>query len=239
MTKYETINNINRHFDNSRNELMQFLSYVKTGDIKYPIKEYLEKSLILLLYAHWESFIKNSTNNYLTYVVLQNKQLIELTDNFHLIHIKNIMKNYKITRNLKKEEELFENLNNKKLRFKLITKKSDSSNLNYKKLNELYKFYEEYILTVNSNLRSKNYKNICYLVNYDFKDVFVKIEMNIEKLIINRNTIAHEANMVHHIDIEDINMMFGIILDEMERFRSHIIDTINNEKYLKNPPMHK
>ncbi len=52
----------------------------------------LHKSLILIIYAHWEGFFKRSSKLYLQYVSNQKILLKELTLNYHAIHAKGQIK---------------------------------------------------------------------------------------------------------------------------------------------------
>jgi hypothetical protein len=55
-------------------------------------EEVILKSLILLIYAHWEGYIKKSSKLYLKYVSESKKNLNELTDNFKAVTLKNLIK---------------------------------------------------------------------------------------------------------------------------------------------------
>lgn len=50
--------------------------------------EVLLKSLILLIYAHWEGFIKRSSKIYLKYISDKNIKIDRLENNFHAITLK-------------------------------------------------------------------------------------------------------------------------------------------------------
>ena len=52
----------------------------------------LLKSLILLLYSHWEGYIKKSSKTYLKFIAENKFKLCDLTDNFRAVALKGISK---------------------------------------------------------------------------------------------------------------------------------------------------
>ncbi len=65
-------------------EISQLLMILNTAESK----EIVGKSMILLLYAHWEGFIKKSSKCYLKYVSDKNIKIQDLTPNFEAIMLK-------------------------------------------------------------------------------------------------------------------------------------------------------
>lgn len=55
-------------------------------------KNVVSKSMVLLLYAHWEGFIKRSSKQYLRYIKEKKVKLNNLTINFTAIMLKNYAK---------------------------------------------------------------------------------------------------------------------------------------------------
>lgn len=50
------------------------------------------KSIILLLYAHWEGYIKKSSKIYITYITESKKRINELTQNFKAVSLKKLLR---------------------------------------------------------------------------------------------------------------------------------------------------
>lgn len=219
--KEEILSEINLSHQMRVKELEGFFLFLK-GLSDSPIKESLNKSFILLLYANWEGFIKESTIKYFEFILSQKCTINDITDNFYLIHLKTILRSYKLTKNILVEEKLLKDIQNKNRKFKIKNLKDDS-------------FFNEYILGHENNLKQKNYINICKIINYNFTDPTKKFEVILNKLVHNRNSIAHtgiKANENYYAGVEDINDMKIAILSEMKNFLQFLENNINKNEYL-------
>lgn len=213
------ISEINESYQNRYKELIDFFNFVKELE-NDSIKNTIQKSYVLILYANWEGFIKETCLKYFKFVTNQKKQVEKLKPNFYNIYFKNLLKNYEPSRNINSEE-------------KLLKKILNSENIFDIKLDD--PFFVKYILGINSNLKIDNYNNLCKLVNYNLEDSTGIFNLNLQRLVHNRNSIAHtglRAEENTYNDIEDISEMNTKIIAEMENFKNYIIDNIENKKYL-------
>ena len=189
------------------------------------MNEILSKSYILLLYAHWEGFIKENLDAYFQFISSQNKRIKTLTKNFLYIHLKNLLKNYNINSSVEQEKNLVEYISsNLKFKIPIFQKETNKT-----------KYYEDYIIGIKSNLQFEKYIYICEKINYKFKDDTKKFEIILRKLLHNRNSIAHtgiKAKDDSYTDIEDLKQMYEAIIKEMENFKNHLIDFVSSKKYL-------
>lgn len=202
---------------NRKKEITDFYMYIQ-GCQSSGIAEILNKSFILLLYAHWEGFIKEYTIKYFSFIISQKLVLSKLTENFLLIYLKSLLKTYKVDKNIFQEKKILD-LVSKGSKFKI-------------KIDE---YFEKYTVGSENNLKFKNYKNICTILNYDFIDETNIFETNLEKLVHNRNSIAHtglKAKENTYSDILDIEIMKNLIIGEMENFHSFIEKNVVNREYL-------
>ena len=202
---------------NRKKEITDFYMYIQ-GCQSSGIAEILNKSFILLLYAHWEGFIKEYTIKYFSFIISQKLVLSKLTENFLLIYLKSLLKTYKVDKNIFQEKKILD-LVSKGSKFKI-------------KIDE---YFEKYTVGSESNLKFKNYKNICTILNYSLIDETNVFETNLEKLVHNRNSIAHtglKAEENTYSDILDIEIMKNLIIGEMENFHSFIEKNIINKEYL-------
>ena len=202
---------------NRKKEITDFYMYIQ-GCQSSGIAEILNKSFILLLYAHWEGFIKEYTIKYFSFIISQKLVLSKLTENFLLIYLKSLLKTYKVDKNIFQEKKILD-LVSKGSKFKI-------------KIDE---YFEKYTVGSESNLKFKNYKNICTILNYSLIDETNVFETNLEKLVHNRNSIAHtglKAKENTYSDILDIEIMKNLIIGEMENFHSFIEKNIINKEYL-------
>ena len=202
---------------NRKKEITDFYMYIQSCQSS-GIAEILNKSFILLLYAHWEGFIKEYTIKYFSFITSQKLILSKLTENFLLIYLKSLLKTYKVDKNIFQEKKILD-LVSKGSKFKI-------------KIDE---YFEKYTVGSESNLKFKNYKNICTILNYSLIDETNVFETNLEKLVHNRNSIAHtglKAEENTYSDILDIEIMKNLIIGEMENFHSFIEKNVVNREYL-------
>lgn len=202
---------------NRKKEITDFYMYIQ-GCQSSGIAEILNKSFILLLYAHWEGFIKEYTIKYFSFIISQKLILSKLTENFLLIYLKSLLKTYKVDKNVFQEKKILD-LVSKGSKFKI----------------KIDKYFEKYTVGSESNLKFKNYKNICTILNYSLIDETNVFETNLEKLVHNRNSIAHtglKAEENTYSDILDIEIMKNLIVREMENFHSFMEKNIINKEYL-------
>ena len=202
---------------NRKKEITDFYMYIQSCQSS-GIAEILNKSFILLLYAHWEGFIKEYTIKYFSFIISQKLVLSKLTENFLLIYLKSLLKTYKVDKNIFQEKKILD-LVSKGSKFKI----------------KIDKYFEKYTVGSESNLKFKNYKNICTILNYSLIDETNVFETNLEKLVHNRNSIAHtglKAEENTYSDILDIEIMKNLIIGEMENFHSFIEKNIINKEYL-------
>ena len=202
---------------NRKKEITDFYMYIQ-GCQSSGIAEILNKSFILLLYAHWEGFIKEYTIKYFSFIISQKLVLSKLTENFLLIYLKSLLKTYKVDKNIFQEKKILD-LVSKGSKFKI-------------KIDE---YFEKYTVGSENNLKFKNYKNICTILNYSLIDETNVFETNLEKLVHNRNSIAHtglKAKENTYSDILDIEIMKNLIVGEMENFHSFMEKNIINKEYL-------
>lgn len=202
---------------NRKKEITDFYMYIQSCQSS-GIAEILNKSFILLLYAHWEGFIKEYTIKYFSFIISQKLVLSKLTENFLLIYLKSLLKTYKVDKNIFQEKKILD-LVSKGSKFKI-------------KIDE---YFEKYTVGSESNLKFKNYKNICTILNYSLIDETNVFETNLEKLVHNRNSIAYtglKAEENTYSDILDIEIMKNLIIGEMENFHSFIEKNVVNREYL-------
>lgn len=219
----ELLSYLDSSLSNRKKEIANFFLLIKQQPQHFEISSTINKSFILLLYTHWEGFIKESTMKYFQYICFQKEYLKDLTENFHLINFKDVLKNYKITSNIAIEKEILE---------KFYTDKKFNIELEKE-------HFQKYILGIENNLKFKNYKNICIIMNYSLNDKNGKLEKELSRLIDNRNAIAHtgldsknDELLIDISDISDIERVKNAIFDEMESFASFIELNLVEKKYL-------
>jgi hypothetical protein len=255
----ESILKVCNDFEDFEAEIYRDLSWRKTEiqdfnkEIKYPatdrliteqVEKAVRKSLILLIYSHWEGFIKRTAKQYLKYIVNQEIPSKKLTENFHVLVIKghffSASDQIKQTQKNSLSMELFnrivkdyaEKMENKFFLNIDMNKERDSS-----------------IIDTNSNLSSSIYKNIFDCLGIKFYPCFelspqksfinsgsfnpnVLIQILDKTLIESRNHIAHgnKNDPQTLIDLQKFDVLKDLIFILMDNFVDTIL-TFAEKKY--------
>ncbi|MFD2724631.1 MAE_28990/MAE_18760 family HEPN-like nuclease [Hyunsoonleella rubra] len=168
-TTEELYNKLSEDLSWRKKELTLFKSRIDTADEKRLNSEI--RAGIVMLYSHWEGFIKNATSYYLIYV----KQLkLNYSDLAPCL----------LTLSLKSKLLEFNNNYNHEENLKFVD--FFQNNLNQRAFWNLEKAVD-----TKSNLNSEVLQNILSVVGISFHDFELKSNLIDEKLVKNRNTIAH------------------------------------------------
>lgn len=191
--------------------------------------EVLLKSIILILYAHWEGYIKKSSKLYIKYIAERKLKIEDLTPNFKAIALKsNISKCIENYDKLTLAHELdfmnkYEIMENKKFRINIDPDNDRESD----------------IINTHHNLKPKVFKNIINVLGLKYNDAYKIREMYINNnLLSNRNTIGHGSkfNLDNQVDFEltinDIDKLKSIIINILDFHKDTLLDYIENEFYL-------
>lgn len=199
---------INNDFAWRRKELSELLS-----DIEQAKPMQLDKSLragIVLLYAHWEGFLKNLAENYLIFIDFRKHKYSELKECFIAISLKNQIKSF--------VESNKSTLHTQCVDF-ILNKKEERANLPNK----------DFIRTA-SNLNSIILREILTSIGIDFSPYETKSNIIDKVLLKNRNTIAHghylefdKATYIHlHKEITDLLTEFKNVICNAALLKEYI-----------------
>lgn len=175
-------------------------------------KEVVMKSMVLLLYAHWEGFIKRTSKLYLKYVSEQKVKNKDLTMNFQALMLKNFAKECieKDGMNLQKEFDFMNKQN--KIENKPFKIKVDPNNE-----------FDEDIINTQHNLNSKVLKNIAQIVGIRYNDVMKKRSNYIDSMLVNhRNAIGHAGKFASVKSEEDL-----LTFEKVEELKDFIVVMLN------------
>lgn len=189
----------------------------------------LLKSFILLLYAHWEGYIKKSSKLYLKYVVEKKILLNKLSPNFKAIALKG-----NISRSLESRDSL--NLS-RELEFidRYLLLESKKFKIRVDPDNE----FDSSIIDTNSNLNPKVLKSIYEILGVQYKEPIEIKENYIDRNLLHvRNTISHGSKYENRdhgdlvLQIEDINKLKNIIVSIIDNFRDELLEYAYKEYFL-------
>lgn len=183
--------------------------------------EVVLKSVILLLYAHWEGYIKKSSKLYLKYVSEQKVALNQLSSNFMATVMKsNINQCLETTNSLTLSNEIA-----------FITKYIKLEGKKFKLNIDVDNDQDKSVINTKSNLNPKVLKNIYAILGIKFKNPLETRENYINAHLLNsRNTISHgskfDSNTVEglNLSLSDIEKLKNTVFLLVDNFRDELLD---------------
>ena len=194
-------------------------------------KNVLLKSIILLLYAHWEGYIKKASKTYLKFIVDNEHQVSQLADNFKYLALKGLSKQ------VCSSSDTMSSIN--ELNF--ILKYND---INTKTIDKLYTVdleneRDKSIINTQDNLTPAIFKNILDIIGVTYLDGYESKKTQIEtNLVAHRNSIGHgnkklSNNQEFQLEIVALKELREIIFLIIENFRDDIIQFAKEQYFLK------
>jgi hypothetical protein len=186
-----------------------FLS--STSDLS---KQYNLRGALLLIYAHWEGYIKKASEAYLDYVISQRMTYALLKSNFLAVGLTNHVENASDTKSIKNKKNIIDFVLND-----LSTTKF------YGKSNEM--------VFAESNLNIEILEKICLSIGIDSTILSADKHWIDNRLLQFRNKAAHGDRIFpNEIDfkIEDLKYEIQTILD---KYRNLISNAAVTKYYLK------
>ena len=187
------------------------------------------KSSILLLYSHWEGYIKNSCKQYLIYISDKNIKVSNLTKNFEAIALKGMVNEVyssKDTLTLLNEIKLLEKI-------EIGT---------HKKFNVPQDIIEEKnkdFINTKDNLSLKVFNSFLNIVGIGTIPIIPTRDKYIDEELLNqRNAISHgskvDPNSIEfNLELTDIMVLKDFIFLLMDHVKDELLTYSENEYYLK------
>ncbi|PMN23477.1 hypothetical protein BCT41_04385 [Vibrio splendidus] len=186
------------------------------------------KSAILLMYSHWEGYVKNISKQYLLLVSDLNIPLSSLCTNFEAIDIKGDIRNC-----LTSSESL--SLVNE---IEFLSKIYDDKQKKFKLPSAFQKEKDKTVINTRDNLNIATFQSFLKIIGlYQFEPLKTRIMYVDEKLLTNSNIIAHGSKLnpkakTFDMDIHEIRKLRDFIVLIMEHLRDELIFYSENELYL-------
>lgn len=186
--------------------------YMSIKSSRLNTKDVSVRSGIVLLYSHWEGFIKKSSQAYLNYICCKGIPYCDLKNNFRAIGIKEDCKSQS-TKSLDYQLFIVDRVRSPQGKFNVDP---------------------ESIIDTGSNLKSEVLKEIISTIGFDYTPYELKENLIDERLLKNRNKIAHGEK---NYDSEDLHASFKELKEEvfemLDIFKSQVIGAANNKDYLE------
>jgi hypothetical protein len=150
----------------------------------------------VMLYAHWEGFIKNSAESYLAYIKFQGLNLNQVNSNILALSLKQKISEFTQTNKSTLHVEFVEYFRNN--------------------LNEKANFSETDSIKTQSNLSSLILKEIFAIIGLDITQYELKSNLIDKQLLRNRNNIAHgNQPPIDKIEYENLHVEIVSMLDKI------------------------
>lgn len=163
----------------------------------------LLRSGVVLLYAHWEGYIKTAASSYLEFVSRQKLTYNELATNFVAIAMKARLDEAKESNKATVFTEVA---------YFILTQGNERSIVPYKE-----------VVSTDSNLSSLILREIICLLGLDYSPYKLKEKLIDEQLLKRRNMIAHGESLASlSLDRDEYQQLHREILEMMENFRTQV-----------------
>jgi hypothetical protein len=186
------------------------------------------KSTILLMYSHWEGYVKNISKQYLTLISDLDIDLSILCTNFEAIDIKgNIRECLSSCDSLNMYNEI-----------KFLNTLYNEKSKKFRVPSSLKNEKDKTLINTRDNLNIEIFQSFLKILGiHEFEPLKTRVTYIDEKLLTNRNIIAHGSKLhpkakTFDMDIGELKTLRDFIILIMEHFRDELIFFAENELYL-------
>ena len=218
--KIRTLEELNQRLTDDlvwrKSEIADLKGLIETRSFSDKRHNTLLRSGVMLLYAHWEGYIKSAGTSYLEFVSRQQLTYDKLAINFVAIAMK--AKLSEVT------EANKATVFTEATRF-ILTQTNQRCSLPYKD-----------VVATGSNLSSSILREITCLLGLDYSFYETNRVIIDERLLGRRNKIAHGESLKYiSLDRDEYQQMHEQILLMMDYFRNQIENNAAQKLYLRNP----
>lgn len=194
-----------------KKELSEVKSLVEVRNVSPQRHGALIRSGVVILYAHWEGFIKSASNYYLEFVAMQRLRYDQLSSNFIALAMKAKLKEAKDTN-----------------KASLYIPVCDFFLLN---LDQKCSLPYKDVISTGSNLSSEILKEITHIIGIEFSPYSTKSMLIDAKLLAARNNIAHGNYWL--IDREEYLELHTEVIGMLNLFRNQIENAAINKNFMR------
>jgi hypothetical protein len=201
--------NISEDYSWRIKELINYKSILKESN-SFQMKSLLRGGIVLL-YAHWEGFVKQATSHYYNFVLLQRHNLKDLSESFIAFSLRKyldiIISSNKITIQTEGIKFILNNLEDRA---------NLPSNFPFK----------------TSNLDYKKFLEFCQILSLDITRFELKKNFIDFKLVKNRHEIAHGSFLP--IDLKTFEEIFDKTIELINDVKIEVLNSASLQKFLRN-----
>jgi hypothetical protein len=213
MNKIRTINHAQDFLDKEFSWRLKEISNLNTTikKTKFPQQRSLIRAGIPILYAHWEGFIKTSTEAYINYVSNQKEKYKDLEYCFIVRGLKNKINLLSDSNKFSKNIEIVDFI---------LDKLESTASIPYRG-----------VVHTNSNLSSEIFKEIAFSVGIDTSHYETRYKFIDERILRKRNQIAHGEFM--GIDKDSYDELSKGIINLLRQYKTDIENSLLLKAFIR------
>lgn len=210
LSEEDLIDRLNKELAFRKKELTYIKSLIKSSQSGNC--HHITRFAILILYAHWEGYVKYAARFYINFIRNKNLKYNELRENFVTLAL-----TYQIQECGKsKKTSIHHQIVNL-----LLNETSSQAKIPT----------DEYAIAINSNLNYEMFLEILFIIGLDIKSFELKEKYIDEGLLNIRNSIAHGS--LECLNFDDYFEWHDTILSLLEKFNLELSLAISEKRYLK------
>lgn len=190
-----------------RKEIQTLLNYARVSKGREQIIAL--RANILMLYAHWEGFIKTATESFLIYIKTNKFIYSQLKDNFLAIKFYSLLKNCEESNR--------------------ITFHHEAINMIRNECKERMNFDPNNVIKTDSNLSSTILKEILLTLGFEKNYYELKNHLIDTKLLKIRNEVAHGEET--YIELKDYEFLYAEVFDILIDFKNRLENMVITKSF--------
>jgi hypothetical protein len=209
MKKVRTITQLQDLLDEDIAWRLKEISALKDILDRSKLADAVVRATVPILYAHWEGFVKNAAQWYVSFVRHQGYKYQELISCFAVFGFKSQLHNLKESKKAKINIEAIDFIR--------------------AQMNEKAKFPFENVINTRSNLNSEVFENIAVAIGVDPSKYSTKYQLIDKSLLARRNDIAHGKYL--DIDAPECKTLADQTLELLRAFKTDIQNAASLETF--------
>ncbi len=160
----------------------------------------LLRAAVCLLYAHWEGFVKTAATSYISFIATRGLRYRDLTPNFVALGLRT---------EIREAGQSNHPTSHTGIVARLVSDLSDNAEIDWRNS-----------VNTRSNLNAETLREILTLLGLDERDYLSKGPLLDEKLLSNRNRVAHGERV--EIDSDDYDVLHSEVIQLVDRFSTDV-----------------
>ncbi len=197
-TKEQLVDHLNNEMAWRKKELFNLKVNVERSSQK--LESTAIRSGLVLLYAHWEGFIRCAAEAYLEYVISRRLKYGELAINFIAISLKQQLKHFEQSNKATIHTQIVNSI---------LNSMDDTAIIN-----------KENVIRTQSNLNSIVFKEIVTTIGLDFTNYETKSKLIDEQLLNYRNNVAHGQYL--EVDVKEYLVLHEEVKNMIDKFKTDV-----------------